>query len=266
MLWDMNVKTIRVVTLNTWKCSGDYARRLRRMAEGLRALAPDLILLQEVFATIDGARNTGTFLAESLQMHCCFQPARKKIRGSQDGDVQSYSGLAVLSHQPHLAQGLLGLPCDSRDGDRWAQWLNLRLRDQRLMVINTHLTHLASEESLRQQQLEVIVSFAATKAGNGLVMMGGDLNTGSGEPAMNWLESQQILPAFNAWRETEAYPVSGTLVGEDDNACIDHLLRFSPAESKSNIHWSRCFTALGEADDTGTHASDHLAVVGELSC
>lgn len=262
----MSVKTIRVVTLNTWKCSGDYARRLRLMADGLRALAPDLILLQEVFATTDGARNTGTFLAKCLQMHCCFQPARKKIRRSQDGGLRSYSGLAVLSHQPHLAQGMLGLPCDSRDGDRWAQWLSLRLGEQRLTVINTHLTHLANEESLRQQQLEVIVSFAATKAGNGLVIMGGDLNTRPGQPAMNWLEAQQILPAFNAWCEPEVHPVSGTLVGEDYNACIDHLLWFSPSESKSDIHWSRCFTALGEADGTGTHASDHLAVVGELSC
>lgn len=260
------MNTIRVVTLNTWKCSGDYARRLRLMAEGLRTLAPDLILLQEVFATIDGSTDTGTFLAKSLQMHCCFQPARKKIRSLQGMQVQSYSGLAVLSHQPDQVQGVLRLPSDRRDGDRWAQWLSLPLREQSLTLINTHLTHLAHEESLRQQQLEVIVSFAATKASNSLVILGGDLNTGPGEPAMNWLESQQTLPAFNAWRDTELHPVSGTLVDEDDNACIDHLLRFSPSESKSDIHWSRCFTALGEADDTGTHASDHLAVVGDLSC
>ena len=57
---------LRVVTLNTWKCEGDYRARLPRMAAGLRALDADLVCLQEVFACAAPSADTAAWLADAL--------------------------------------------------------------------------------------------------------------------------------------------------------------------------------------------------------
>jgi endonuclease/exonuclease/phosphatase family metal-dependent hydrolase len=71
---------MRIVSLNTWKCDGPYRQRLGLMAEELAALAPDVLLLQEVFATEDGHADTAAFLAQALAMHVIVSPARRKHR------------------------------------------------------------------------------------------------------------------------------------------------------------------------------------------
>ena len=260
------MRPIRVVSLNTWKCEGDYGCRLELMADGMKAQAADLVLLQEVFATLDGTTNTGRFLAERLQMHCCFQAGRRKMRPVQGRDVESYSGLAILSRYPYEETGVLALPEDSRDGDRWAQWLRVHIDGHAILLINTHLSHLEDREDLRIQQLETIVAFASTCPGDHLVILGGDLNSRPGDPAMNWLDSQQRLPGRNAWRAARNLPATGTLVGEGSHACIDHLFSFTPSSGRTGARWSRCFTALNEPGGAGNYPSDHLAVVAELTC
>jgi endonuclease/exonuclease/phosphatase family metal-dependent hydrolase len=40
---------MRIVSLNTWKKEGDYSRRLPLMRDGLAAMAPDVVCLQECF-------------------------------------------------------------------------------------------------------------------------------------------------------------------------------------------------------------------------
>lgn len=257
---------IRVVSLNTWKCEGDYERRLRLMADGLKAQAADLVLLQEVFATLDGTINTGSFVAEHLQMHCCFQPGRRKVRSLKGNDVKSYSGLAILSRYPYEETGALALPEDGRDGDRWAHWLRVHIDGHTILVINTHLSHLEDREDLRRQQLESIVAFASTCPGDHLVILGGDFNSRPGDPAMNWLDSQQLFPGRNAWLAAPYLQAMGTLVEEGGQACIDHLFSFTPCSDQAGIRWSTCFVALNEPDGAGNYPSDHLAVVAELAC
>ncbi|MEK9722971.1 MAG: hypothetical protein VW405_05730 [Rhodospirillaceae bacterium] len=57
---------ITAVTLNTWKCDSDYVARLPLMASALADTRPDLVLLQGVFATVDGRHDTAMFLAREL--------------------------------------------------------------------------------------------------------------------------------------------------------------------------------------------------------
>ena len=255
-----------MVSLNTWKCEGDYEHRLGLMADGLKGQAADLVLLQEVFATPDGTTNTGRFLAEHLQMHCCFQAGRRKVRPLQGNDVESYSGLAILSRYPYEETGVLALPEDRRDGDRWAHWLRVYIDGHAILVINTHLSHLEDREDLRIRQLEAIVSFASTCPGDHLVVLGGDLNSRPGDPALNWLDSQQIFPGRNAWHAAPDLPATGTLVEEGSHACIDHLFSFTPCSGQAGVRWSACFAALNEPDHAGNYPSDHLAVVADLAC
>lgn len=67
---------MRIATLNTWKNEGDLSARLAAMAAGLRVLAPDVLLLQEVFRTADGAADTGRDLAAALGLALAYAPAR----------------------------------------------------------------------------------------------------------------------------------------------------------------------------------------------
>src|SRR5882724_10070526 len=92
----MPVRPLRFVTLNTWKNEGDYFVRMRAMIVGLRALEPDVVLLQEVFRTADGTVHTARSLADALSLTMAYAPARAFPRPWQGGKVQSESGLAIL--------------------------------------------------------------------------------------------------------------------------------------------------------------------------
>ena len=79
--------TLSLITLNTWKCDGEYRIRLRLMAEGLAELNPDIILLQECFKTDHRQDNTARVLANTLSMNSCYLPAREKLRTFEDNPV-----------------------------------------------------------------------------------------------------------------------------------------------------------------------------------
>jgi endonuclease/exonuclease/phosphatase family metal-dependent hydrolase len=46
-------QTLRLVTINTWKCDGAYHRRLDHLERSLRRLRPDVICCQGVFQSPD---------------------------------------------------------------------------------------------------------------------------------------------------------------------------------------------------------------------
>lgn len=88
----------RVVTYNVHKCRG-LDRRVRpgRIAAVLRALAADIIALQEVLSVGGGAREAeqARFIAEELGYHYCVGENRR-LRGGAYGNV-------VLSRRPAVA-------------------------------------------------------------------------------------------------------------------------------------------------------------------
>ena len=117
------MSTLRIVTLNTWKCDGDYARRVVLMADGLRELNADIICLQECFA--GGGVNTAARLAATLGLRAHLAPARRKARTFGARRVISTSGLAILTRGVARAVDVCALIADPRDGQRIAQRLDL---------------------------------------------------------------------------------------------------------------------------------------------
>ena len=55
--------TLSLITLNTWKCDGDYPRRLTLMRRELARLDPDILALQEVFVDAESQVGTAATLA-----------------------------------------------------------------------------------------------------------------------------------------------------------------------------------------------------------
>ncbi|MES9843083.1 MAG: endonuclease/exonuclease/phosphatase family protein [Candidatus Sedimenticola sp. 6PFRAG5] len=253
---------VKVVTLNTWKGDGEYHRRLGLMAEGLSRLSPELVLLQEVFASGDGVLNTGRFLAESLGMVLNYHPARRKLRRVRGVSMESASGLAILSRDRPLQRGALSLPADPMDGDRWAQWVRLVIGGSSVVVVNTHLTHLGGRDDLRRRQLEQIVSFAAGCREDDGVLLGGDFNCTPGSPPLRWLDEQGVCPAHGAWRKGTGSACPGTLNTGSRNDCIDHLYRLGSSRRVASS--LKAGIAMDRPDESGLFASDHVAVFGEL--
>lgn len=256
------MQALRIVTLNTWKCDGRYAQRLPLISEGLRALRPDIVLLQEAFATLDGRLDTAAGLAGSLGLQHEFLPARRKWRSVDGVSCDSLSGLAVLAPGFRNRADWLRLPEDPRDGERWALSVRCQTRCGELRVVNTHLTHLHDAEALRLHQLRRIVQLAATNGGRGPAILGGDLNTGPNGPALAWLESQTVCPAVSAWRDAGAGGCPGTLNLGDTSTCIDHLYRLGVGPDSAR--WRAVATAMTAASDSDVLASDHAAVIGWL--
>ncbi|WP_374569897.1 endonuclease/exonuclease/phosphatase family protein [Phenylobacterium sp.] len=249
---------MRIVTLNTWKNEGDYARRLALMARGLAALSPDVVCLQECFAA-RGA-DTAAELAGAMRLALHARPARRKRREHGGVAVTSTSGLAILARRAGEEAGL-ELVSDPADGERIAQRLDVAGEAGPLRVLNLHLTHLRGEAAaeLRARQLVQALDWAR----GGPVLAAGDFNAPLEAPELAVLVEQAVPPD----RPEAAYPRRATLQGGRVGASlaaaatIDHAVLIDPTGA-----WRvrRRFLALDRPDAQGWFPSDHAAVVVDL--
>ena len=232
---------MRIVTLNTWKCEGLYARRLVLMAEGLRELCADVICLHECFA--GGGASTAASLAEALGMRAYAAPARRKLRTYGAGRVMSTSGLAILVCNPAISVDVCALDTDARDGQRIAQRLDLDHKGVGLRILNLHLTHLTgpAADGVRTAQLGAAMDWA----------LAGDLNATAADQALAPL---RLAPSPGTFQ--------GPRIGASSPAgmAIDHCVLVRQGG------WRLAATgrALDRPDDDGWFPSDHAAVVLDL--
>lgn len=236
---------MRLVTLNTWKGDGVYAKRLDLMAEGLAALDADVILLQEVLAAPTLRLHTGEHLAAALGMAHLHQPARAKRRAVEGVEADTTSGLSILTRLPVTAHRRIALPSHPMDGERIAQCAELTTKRGALRVVNVHLTHLTGRDDLRHDQIRALL----TAEGDAPLVVGGDFNCGAA--ALNGFGLTDVRSIIGA-------PLQPTLIGTE--ACLDHFM----VSERGPWRPARLAVALAETDHTGVSASDHAALVLDL--
>jgi endonuclease/exonuclease/phosphatase family metal-dependent hydrolase len=248
--------TLRVLTLNTWKCDGSYRERLDKMAVALGRLSPDVVLLQEVFSTTDGVADTARYLASELTMTVVNAPARRKARWFDGRMTESSSGLAVLTRLAVDTQHILQLPSDEADGQRIAQVLRLSAQGMAMWVANLHLTHLPNGSALRGKQLATVMNALTRLAGNEPALLGGDFNAGPGDP-----EFDDLLRApWNLVNPFASQTKSTHCTTGGSELDLDHLLLMGwPAGVISSAS-----VTLHPRNNSGCPASDHAAVMLEL--
>jgi endonuclease/exonuclease/phosphatase family metal-dependent hydrolase len=238
---------MRVLTLNTWKNDGDYGRRLGLMCEGLAALSPDVVCLQEAF-TAEGFDTAGR-LAEYLGLTLHAAPARFKPRRHEGHLLDSTSGLAILTRWPGTSASL-PLPSDPADGERIAQRLDLQVGDRRLRVLNLHLTHLRGANELRGAQLTYALAWSSEDLDGGL-MVAGDLNATAADSALAPLE----LPVRPG-------TLHGARLGAASSAAaIDHCVLLHPGGWREVAQ----VRGLETPDVDGWFPSDHACVGVDLA-
>jgi endonuclease/exonuclease/phosphatase family metal-dependent hydrolase len=250
---------MRLVSLNTWKCEGDYPQRVRAMAEGLVALSPDVVALQEDLRTRDGLTHTARSLATVLSMQMAWLPARAKPRLLNGQCTDTTSGLAVLSRQPVLEQGSVVLPADARDGERVAQWVRLAGAHADWWLVNLHLTHLPDRADLRRAQLETVLQALQRVAGEQPVVLCGDFNAALTDPEIASAMHPQgpLVDAFSG--QAKVTHRGSSVTGYN----LDHiLLRAVRGQPPFSVAHAR--VVLDGPDAHGVWPSDHFAVCANL--
>ncbi len=167
---------MKIISLNTWKCDGDYSSRIENTLAFLKGQNPDLICLQEAFKTADGSTDTAQTIADFLGYSLFYSPARQKERLFKGEYKASWSGLAILSKyklEDCITRPLWDLP---EGGERIFQAVNLNKNGKSWLVINTHLCHLISEDSVRQKQLNEILAYCESQNAGTNTIICGDMN------------------------------------------------------------------------------------------
>ena len=241
--------TLRLVTLNTWKGDGAYAKRLAAMTAGLAALSPDIVTLQEVLAVPESGCDTAARLAAALGLNAATLPLRRKPRVVADRLVDSTSGVAILSRYPLRSQRAVPLSVDPRDGERAALIAEIDVQGRSITVVCVHFTHLGDAGELRRRQWREV---RAAVAGRAPAIIAGDFNA----PIEGF-----DLGAFADSRQACAQAATSTVLDPNVPACLDHVL--CSGRGLGAIGWR---TALG-APPPGCEAvpSDHLAVVVDFT-
>lgn len=257
-----------LLSFNTWKCDGDYAARLPLMVEGIKQLAPDVILLQEAFCASGENFDTAGAIAARGGYQLARARARRKIRHVGGKDVDSSSDLAILTRSPARSVRVVDLEADPRDGERVALLADVDTPLGVLSVGNVHLSHLADGDALRRRQF--MAAIGALPPGAGAVV-GGDFNCpGDRIPVPG--------TAFASHRITHSTTVGphrlkdGTLnpippaAGRRDRRAIDHVFVLRPRGVSSGVSLAGAKVVLNAPDpSTGLYASDHAGVLAQIS-
>ena len=244
---------LRIVSLNAWKNDGDFPARVALIAEGLARLNPDVVCLQECFATEDGEVDVARDLAAAIGLDAMTAPSRPKLRALGGVMTPSTSGLATLARRP-LATSVHDLPNDPQDGPRIAQRIDLA-RD--LRILNLHLTHLRGPAAAELRAAQLAAALACAREGfNGALVVCGDLNATS---------QAQELSALFADLSMDRGPDPGLADAPTLHAsaapAIDHCVLIDPQR-----RWRIAAVAHALRPAPGeVWPSDHAAVVADLT-
>lgn len=262
------MSSLIIATLNTWKCDGRYRDRLRWMADGLLALRPDIVLLQEAFVCNELGLDTARHLADHLSLGVARLPGRQKARVFEGQRRRSFSDLAILHRMRPLAQTGLRLPQHKDDPDRQAQRVDFDWQGIPLAITNVHLTHKRGEDGDRAREQQVLASTEfCHPPSHGLALLGGDFNAAPSSAAI-----RNMIPPADARKLSPRLADSrGTFQGEYDKEAtliprIDHLFVCKDNKCNADVIWEwervEMNVPVGPHDE---FPSDHAAVVAKLS-
>jgi len=263
---------VRIATVNTWKGDGPYEARLATLCDQLHALDADVIALQEALVAVDGSLSTPACLARELGMTMVTYAHRRKCRDIEGREVDSWSGLALLSRWPVVEVVSHALPSDDEDGERGVLLAAIESPAGVVRIGNTHLTHLRARSAVRQAQLGAVLSdpFFARPARARLVC--GDMNATPGTPEIGWLLGRpQEWHVLDAYEAADGPEMRATL---SDRNChvkpgtgervLDYI--FSLADSAhDHPYLVDARVILDRPSDSGVFPSDHFGVTVSLA-
>lgn len=257
------VEHIRIITINTWKCDGDYAARLPLMAAQLKALQPAIVCCQECFQSEELQADTLKYLAAALQMDSLFLPGRYKTRFALGAWADSCSGLGILSRFPLQEAGAFQLPPVPMDDDRKVQLAAVTLASgEEILIANTHLTHVGAASGGRQRQAEALGELVAAKDGYAYRMICGDFNCGQNSAEIQAFKTKtHAADCYTAGNGAEPRYSLTEAYYNKKAVCVDHIFAMPVAGTDIYPQFTASAVVLNIADPvTGLYPSDHFGI------
>jgi endonuclease/exonuclease/phosphatase family metal-dependent hydrolase len=261
---------VRVVTWNLWWRFGPWAERQKAVLAVLRELRPDVLGLQEVWSTDDGA-GLAEWLAGELGLHCAFAASEAPGRWQRRiGDDTVGIGNAVLSRWPVTERAALRLPAPAElDDGRLAFYARLDAPGHPVPFFTVHLNSGTRARAVRREQAAALVEFvAAHRHGTAFPpVVTGDFNAPPESPEVRLLRAGGLHDAWDhadpaapgaIWDAANPYiphpPVPGVR--------IDHVHVGPPGPG--GLGAVRAVRRAGDGPVDGVWPSDHAAVVADL--
>lgn len=261
---------MRIVTWNVWwRFGGDWEERQPRILKRLRAAAPDVIALQEVWA-VDGITQADV-IADALGMHAAFAaPSLPPVPVPPESPAQEGAqlGVGVVSRWPVLATRHHALPSAHRSFDPVALEATLDHPAGALHVFTTATEWepaFADDHLAHTRRLAELVSDSALD-GPLPVLLAADLNAAPGStelrPLLEVMVDTWTVGGGDPWARTlrSEHPFAPSEATKQLDQRIDYVLARSNSAHTMSV--ARTFT-LSEPVD-GIPPSDHDAVVADL--
>ncbi|HZY37060.1 MAG TPA: endonuclease/exonuclease/phosphatase family protein [Mucilaginibacter sp.] len=256
------MEQIRIVTINTWKCDGNYAKRLALLAAQLQQLSPGVIACQECFSSDEANADTLSFLSDELNMQSFFLPGRSRKRLFNGNWVQSFSGLGILSAYPLGELENYTLPEVPGDDPRKLQLAEIALPNGgKMLIANTHLTHLRNTE-LRKEQAVFVADKVSDFEEYRYKIICGDLNADPGSMEIKALVSRaKAVDCYTAGRGGEPRYSLAEAYDRGIMICVDHIFALPYPGTNTYPDFVNSSIVLNSKDhESGIYPSDHFGI------
>src|SRR6478672_11590980 len=189
--------TASVLTFNLYHDKADWPKRRALIVADVAALAPDVIVLQEVLQH-DTLRNQAEDLAEALGYQAYFISIDPPDRARRYGN-------AILTRHPVLARDWVALR--PLDDSRTAGMVRLDLHGKPLDIYATHLHHEDTPAGARkrEEQLADLLAFIGRTSSEAPRIVAGDFNVAAGRPELAALDAD-YTEAFTRLHPGDARP------------------------------------------------------------
>jgi endonuclease/exonuclease/phosphatase family metal-dependent hydrolase len=262
--------TLKVVTLNLWGEQPPLERRMSLAVDGLRALAPDVIGLQEVRQVPGTVPNQAETLAQALGMSSYFEAATPWGGGDE--------GLAILSRHPIAARRVHELPHAVPAERRLALGVTVQTQDGPVDVWTTHLNYRLTDGGKREDQIVALDEHIAAASSEMPKILCGDFNATPDSDEIRFLRGLHTSAGRrtfwqDAWERrhgradgftwARANPYTARLRWLERDRRLDYIF-VSPMKRDGRGVVHDCRIVLDRAASDGALPSDHFALFAEV--
>jgi endonuclease/exonuclease/phosphatase family metal-dependent hydrolase len=265
------MRTLRVLTINLWGEQPPLSRRMALLAEGIAALAPDVVALQEVQDRPPGLPNQAEALASAVGMQSVFAPA-VAFRGGHEG-------LALLSRLPLVGQDARPLPHATDDEARVVLSAGFDAGAQSpIWLHTTHLNYRLQHGQQREDQVMAVEAAVAARPDALPQIVLGDFNAVPDADEIRWMKGLVTLggrracfqdawairhPTEPGWTWATANPYTRALAFLQLNRRLDYIF-VTPErrDGRGRIH--DCRVVFDTPASDGAYVSDHFGLVADI--
>jgi endonuclease/exonuclease/phosphatase family metal-dependent hydrolase len=259
---------LRCLTLNLWGAEPPLERRMAVVAEGLAALAPDVVALQEVREVPGTLPNQAERLAGGFAF--VFAPAVAFGGG--------HEGLAILARGRILEHQAIELPHATAEERRILLSARVETAAGTIWVHTTHLNYRLHHGKQRQDQVMAIEAAVAARAGDVPQVLMGDFNARPESDEIRWLKGltsldgrrvhyqdawERIHPGEPGWTWASANPYTAPLAFLEPDRRIDYIF-VTPMRRDGRGRIRDSAIVFSAPAEDGVHASDHYGLLADV--